>query len=357
MQDAIIVNATALNVSGSLIVLRQFVNHIPEDGYQWIVFVSERVSIMPRQHNVRIERIEDVQSMLNRFFWDTFGLNKWITGKSINPIACISLQNTGFRVNKKNIHKFIYFHQALSLASEHQWNPFDKKQRRLWFYKYVYPLFVRLYLQKNTHVFVQLDYIKNQFAKKYNYPLKDIHTFSPAVLPDGEEPAFESDRDSLNLFYPATDYLYKNHTTLIMAIKSVNKNVRLYLTEQGYDFGCENIHCLDTIPHSRIYSVYKACDALVFPSYMESYGLPLIEAAMIGLPIIAADLPYAREVLAGYEGVRFVQYDAVEKWKEAIESLKKGQKYKPIDISRRKSWNEMFEYIENTINSHSCHIQ
>lgn len=168
-------------------------------------------------------------------------------------------------------------------------------------------------------------------------------------MPDCEEPACVSDTDSLNLFYPATDYLYKNHTTLIQAIQSADKNVRLYLTDQGHDCGCENIHCLNTIPNSHIYSVYNACDALVFPSYIESYGLPLIEAAMIGLPIIAADLPYAREVLDGYEGVRFVQYDAVQKWKEAIESLRKGQRYKPIDISRRKSWNEMFEYIENTI--------
>ncbi len=349
MQDAIIVNATSLNESGALIVLNQFVSHIPENRYQWLVFVSERILITPRQYNVRIEQIAGVKSMLNRFLWDIYGLNKWIKRKSINPIACISLQNTGFRVNKKNIHKFLYFHQSLSLSSDYQWNPFDKEQRILWFYKCIYPLFVRLSLTKNTHVFVQLDFIKHGFAKKYKYPLKDIHTFSPAVLPIDAEPASDLDVSRLNLFYPATDYLYKNHATLFQAIKIADKNVKLYLTAVENDSGCKNVHCLNTIPHPQIYSIYKACDALVFPSYMESYGLPLIEAAMIGLPIIAADLPYAREVLEGYDGVQFVQYDAVQKWKEAIESLQKGQRYKPIDISQRQSWKEMFEYIENTI--------
>ncbi len=39
--------------------------------------------------------------------------------------------------------------------------------------------------------------------------------------------------------------------------------------------------------------------ALVMPSEVESLGLPLVEAMGVGLPVVAADVPYVREVCAG----------------------------------------------------------
>lgn len=42
--------------------------------------------------------------------------------------------------------------------------------------------------------------------------------------------------------------------------------------------------------------LYNHCDCLVAASYGEGFGLPLIEAAQYGLPIIARDLPVFREV-------------------------------------------------------------
>lgn len=51
-------------------------------------------------------------------------------------------------------------------------------------------------------------------------------------------------------------------------------------------------------------AMYSAADALVFPSLTESYGLPLVEAMTIGMPIVAADRPYARE-LCGATGIYF----------------------------------------------------
>jgi glycosyltransferase involved in cell wall biosynthesis len=36
--------------------------------------------------------------------------------------------------------------------------------------------------------------------------------------------------------------------------------------------------------------------ALLFPSFVEGYGMPLVEALSIGLPVIASDLPVFREI-------------------------------------------------------------
>ena len=43
-------------------------------------------------------------------------------------------------------------------------------------------------------------------------------------------------------------------------------------------------------------TLLKNYDALIFPSYIESFGLPLLEASENKIPIIAPELDYVRDV-------------------------------------------------------------
>ncbi|MBK8524694.1 MAG: glycosyltransferase [Betaproteobacteria bacterium] len=45
-----------------------------------------------------------------------------------------------------------------------------------------------------------------------------------------------------------------------------------------------------------ITTLYAESGALIYPSLFESYGLPLLEATSFGLPIIASELDYVRDV-------------------------------------------------------------
>lgn len=337
----IIVNATALDKSGALSILKQFIGNIPENDYKWLIFIPELIPISVSNHNVRLENISGVKPMYKRLWWDAFGVEKWLKKNNINPIASISLQNTGFRVGKK-VPSFIYYHQPIPFY-HYSWNPFHSTERLLWFYKYIYPFFVKLYLSEDTNVFVQLDFIKKGFTKKFNFPKNKVKVFSPSVnKPQNGKVNLTTDK--LNLFYPATGFFYKNHRVLQEAIKVTQKSLRLYLTLPKSE-SMDKIECLGTIPYEEVCRMYNSCDALLFPSYIETFGLPLIEAAMTGMPIVAADLPYSREVLSGYEGAVFVKHDNPKEWANAIDSLEKSKRYKPLDISQREGWKELFKSI------------
>jgi glycosyltransferase involved in cell wall biosynthesis len=49
-------------------------------------------------------------------------------------------------------------------------------------------------------------------------------------------------------------------------------------------------------PHCQLMALYPRAGALIFPSTSESFGLPLVEAMRSGLPIIASELDYVRDV-------------------------------------------------------------
>ncbi len=76
---------------------------------------------------------------------------------------------------------------------------------------------------------------------------------------------------------------------------------------------------LDGIDDDTLQQVYLASTCLLFPSEGEGFGLPLIEAAHHGLPLLARDLPVFREVagehayyFSGLDGAALA--DAVRAW-------------------------------------------
>lgn len=56
------------------------------------------------------------------------------------------------------------------------------------------------------------------------------------------------------------------------------------------------IENLGQIAHHEVLQLYSACRALIFPSVAESFGIPLIEAQAAGLPILAPELDYVRDI-------------------------------------------------------------
>ena len=57
---------------------------------------------------------------------------------------------------------------------------------------------------------------------------------------------------------------------------------------------------LPGLPDAAVAALIKDARALLFPSHAEGFGLPPMEAAALGTPVICSDLPVIREILNDY---------------------------------------------------------
>ena len=93
-----------------------------------------------------------------------------------------------------------------------------------------------------------------------------------------------------------------------------------------------------------------AARALLFPSFAEGYGLPLIEALAAGTPVIASDLPVFREIGTDIPAY-FSPLDAAG-WKAAIldythiDSAARAAQLKRMKSFRKPDWNTHFDTVE-----------
>jgi glycosyltransferase involved in cell wall biosynthesis len=80
----------------------------------------------------------------------------------------------------------------------------------------------------------------------------------------------------------------------------------------------ERVHVLGEVPYADIACWYAGAQLFVFPSYLETFGHPLLEAMAAEVPIVAADIPVFREVAA--DAALYARPDDVEGMALAIET-------------------------------------
>jgi glycosyltransferase involved in cell wall biosynthesis len=132
----------------------------------------------------------------------------------------------------------------------------------------------------------------------------------------------------LCLFYPAAGFIHKNHVLLksmdscMNLVQPLELTVTLNLYEQARlrlsGGWLRNVGKLDP---GECLKTYEQSDALFFPSLLESYGLPLVEAMVFGLPVVCSDLPFARW-LCEEQAIYFDPSSPTAAW-QAIRELQK----------------------------------
>ena len=356
----IIINATAARSSGALTILKNFMSfvYVQNDSQYFIHLLTTTEDVFHNAQNVLVHEIAP-QNWRMRLSWDRNGFQRWCESDGILPDVVISFQNTCPRLTGalRAVKLLVYYHQQLPLV-KYQWKWHRSDERILFLYAHFYGLFVNRW-NKNAEYVVQLPFVKELFCKKFpNIPPARVHVIRPNLPYIGTDSVLPAKKvDGKYLFvFPATPLRYKNHIVILNALHHLRfedpeilENMYVVFTVPSDSIVAESVvklglndvvRCIGSIPYEELLSLYKVCDTLLFPSKIESFGLPLVEAAMFGVPIVAADLPYAREVLEDYDGATFAASDDYKAWGEKIKCIVENerQKHTPFSQSKRNSW-------------------
>lgn len=291
---------------GALTILNQYHDMARRDkDNEWLFIVSKpRLS---ETENLKVVRFPWVKkSWFHRLFFDKIYAFKLV--KKYKPDKIISLQSIAVRA--PGYFQELYIHQALPFCEE-RFSFF--KNNKLWIYQNIISKFIVRSARIADSVVVQSDWMKDALCKKSNIPANKVNIVCPTVnIHDNVK--YEKGSENL-FFYPASSAAYKNHNIIYKAVrilkKSGYKNFKIVLTiNKSNDFSNDYRDIEDLIEfcgylnRSQVANYYSK-SVLLFPSYLESFGLPLLEARLCGCPIIASDCNFAREILDGYEKADF----------------------------------------------------
>ena len=78
------------------------------------------------------------------------------------------------------------------------------------------------------------------------------------------------------------------------------------------------VKCLSGLPDSAVLAAMNGATALLFPSHAEGFGLPAVEAAAAGVPVITSNLGVIKELLGDY--AVYLDVTDIYSWIETIKT-------------------------------------
>lgn len=361
----IFVIATALQAGGGITIYKQFLSHLPkyieEDKY-WI-FINPALSQVAIEGVVYI--LLPLQSKIKRIFFEGKLLKAEGSKLGVKPDIVVSLQNNGYKCFN-DCKQVVYFHQSLPLYPGF-YNPFKYTERILFNYKHIFPHVVKKTWAKNTQFVVQTPVVKNRFVSYFGIPKENVHICFPDIekIDVSQCKAYNWGDNKYHLIFVGDGLKYRNSNTLVKAVRILKEQnlilaekIRIHVTSsveispQLYEEimlnNVDNNFIFEGVmEHDILLSYYKSATALLFPSSIETVGLPLLEASILGLPIIAANVDYAHEVIRDYDGVKYADVHDYEAWaRNIIELCENCERFNPLSQERKSDWKHFFDLIK-----------
>lgn len=104
------------------------------------------------------------------------------------------------------------------------------------------------------------------------------------------------------------------------------------------------VHLLSGLTDGAVATLMQGAAALLFPSLAEGFGLPPIEAAALGTPVVASDLPVLRELLGDYP-IYLAATDSYS-WLETIKTIRSVERWNRKQTALAPpSWEDHFNTV------------
>ncbi len=145
--------------------------------------------------------------------------------------------------------------------------------------------------------------------------------------------------------------LKDNHGTLPYTLKCVGVSDYFYRRMQQ----SELVNSLGTaveftgpVADNQLLAYYDQAMALVFPSVMEGFGLPALEAVARGCPVLCSDIPVFHELLGS--SVQYIQAKDTTAWANSIDAVGRNPRKSEMnsELSVRFNWRVMAELTLHT---------
>lgn len=344
LKDCLVyLNACNFNISYNIIVLVHKKCLFNQTAYQNLSFVE-----FPKSRGSYLYRLYYEYIYFKKFA----NINKvdfWFSLHDITP-------------NIGNIPQAVYCHNP---------SPFNKfnikhifTQPTYFFFNLFYKYLYQINIHKNKYVVVQQFWMKEMFSDLFTINGHKIIVAKPndyKIINNHLQPI----SNTLNkvFFFPTFPRPFKNiekiceAVNILIAKNIINFKVILTIdgTENPYSKSIfkkfqnlKNIDFIGSQTRESVFKLYGECDCLIFPSKLETWGLPISEFKQFNKPMIVANLPYAKETVGNYSKVNFFEPSNANHLATIMENFIKNNNNFDVTHSQTytepyaKNWDELF---------------
>jgi glycosyltransferase involved in cell wall biosynthesis len=292
---------------------------------------------------------------------------EFFTGRRIvenfSPDFVLSLQNIDTPI-RGDRPLALYVQQALPFQTDYKLSFLKRDERKLAWRQYLLKWPILKSVQNSVVTFVQTRWLAKRL-KEISPKNRLVSIGHSHVISHGELCQSTQERD--RFFYPASGSSYKNHRTLHLALCRLNKSgvnltdrVSVTLTEEqlikatglSSDQELSWYRPLGWLSKEEVAREY-ANSILVFPSLVESLGLPLYEARNLGIPIVAGDTAFGKEALDGYSAVSWFDPKSPDSlaiaMKHSLESTQDNSTADKWQAQPQSPWERMIDEMQGAL--------
>lgn len=368
-KQTIVVSAVNLRKGGTLTILRdclQYLSALAQDNaFRVVALVHKRE--LCEYEGIEYVEMPDVISGWGRRLWCEYVTMRRISKDLGSVYLWLSLHDTSPRVKAQR--------QAVYCQTSF---PFYRWQIRDFRMDYKIPLFAmftkyayKVNARSNKYLIVQQNWLREGLSKMLKLP-KERFIVSPPQR-NAEDVVPEIITKSLYTFlYASTPDCHKNFEQLCEASRLLEEEIglgkfKVVMTIKGDENKYSrwlhekwgNVKAIDFagfMSKERLYGYYKASDCLVFPSKVETWGLPITEFMETGgdKPMLLSDLPYAHETAGGASKVCFFNPSDPIELKNRMKELLEHRfgacapvTKQELEEPKATSWSELFAILLN----------